>query len=297
MQSEKRSQRNKAASGRSVRSATQSEQQQQSPQSLPSLRSPALDAMHERDGKPSSRSAHGPVGTGKHMSFAAQDVLDRPTPKKRMPRYSPLARLKNPQQPQTLNKASNVANAGNVADAGSHTGLTASWRRSQSESSVAVAEPAIKPDTKAGKQGKPPKQGNQGQPIISAEEQKRLADLEMRLPRVAGKIDSWLLVIVLSLLCIGLVMVYSASSFIAAHYYGDASYFFQKQLIWTLLGLIAMFIAMRIDYRVWRRFSLLGMIITFPLLIIVLRFGTSAYGASRWIGFGSFFSFQPSELI
>ena len=290
MQREKRAQRNKAASGRSAKQSEQ--QQQQSQQSLPSLRSPALNAMHERDGKQSTRSARGPVGTGKHMSFSAQDVLDRPTPKKRMPRYSPLARLQHPQhpqQPQTLKKSSIGANAGNVADAGSHTGLTASWRRSQSASSVAVAEPAIKPE--AGKQGK------QGQSPINAEEQKRLADLEMRLPRVAGKIDSWLLVIVLSLLCIGLVMVYSSSSFIAAHYYGDASYFFQKQLIWTLLGLIAMFIAMRIDYRVWRRFSLLGMIITFPLLIIVLRFGTSAYGASRWIGFGSFFSFQPSELI
>jgi cell division protein FtsW len=54
---------------------------------------------------------------------------------------------------------------------------------------------------------------------------------------------------------------------------------------------------MRIDYRVWRRFSLVGMIIALPLLIIVLKFGTSAYGASRWLAFGSFFSFQPSELI
>src|SRR5207342_2234789 len=61
---------------------------------------------------------------------------------------------------------------------------------------------------------------------ISEEEQKKLAmlDLDMRLPRVAGKIDSWLLTVVLALLCIGLVMVYSASAFMAVRAYGDASY-------------------------------------------------------------------------
>ena len=64
--------------------------------------------------------------------------------------------------------------------------------------------------------------------VISEEEQKKLAELEMRLPRVAGKIDPWLLMIVLVLLCIGIVMVYSASSFIAARFYGDASYFLQR---------------------------------------------------------------------
>src|SRR5260370_16670560 len=53
---------------------------------------------------------------------------------------------------------------------------------------------------------------------------------------------------------------------------------------------------MRIDYRVWWSFSLVGMIVVLPLLIVVLKFGTSVFGASRWIALGSFFSFQPSEL-
>jgi cell division protein FtsW len=131
---------------------------------------------------------------------------------------------------------------------------------------------------------------------ISQEEQKKLAELEMRLPRVAGRIDSWLLVTVLALLCIGLVMVYSASSFIAARYYGDPAYFFLKQLLWALIGVAVMLVTMRIDYRHWRRVSLFGLIIVLPLLVVVLLVGTSAYGASRWLAFGSFFSFQPSEL-
>jgi cell division protein FtsW len=137
-----------------------------------------------------------------------------------------------------------------------------------------------------------------GEPVevISEEEQKKLSELEMHLPRVAGKIDSWLLAIVLALLCIGLVMVYSASSFQAARYNNDPSYYFQRQLLSALFGIIVMLITMRIDYRHWRRISLTGMAIALPLLVLVLFIGTNVYGASRWITFGSFFSFQPSEL-
>jgi cell division protein FtsW len=53
---------------------------------------------------------------------------------------------------------------------------------------------------------------------------------------------------------------------------------------------------MRVDYRQWRRISLVGMLIILPLLVIVLKFGVNVYGASRWIAVGSFFSFEPSEL-
>jgi cell division protein FtsW len=134
--------------------------------------------------------------------------------------------------------------------------------------------------------------------VLSEEEQKKLAalDLNMRLPRVAGKIDGWLLIIVLSLLCLGLVMVFSASSFVAARTNGDASYFFQRQLLSVVMGVIVMFVTMNVDYRYWRKFSLPGMIFSLVLLVLVLKFGRTAYGASRWLGFGTFFLFQPSEL-
>lgn len=157
-----------------------------------------------------------------------------------------------------------------------HSGITVGWRKgaiAQREQPVAAAAPAL-----------------------SEEETQRLSELEMRLPRVPGKIDSWLLVIVLLLACLGVVMVYSASSFQAALYQGDAAYYFQRELIWLALGLVALLVTMRIDYRVWRRYSLIGMIVVLPLLIVVLKFGTTVYGASRWIALGSFFSFQPSEL-
>jgi cell division protein FtsW len=173
-----------------------------------------------------------------------------------------------------------------------HSGLTAAWRaRARQEQLAAQAVREVQ-----AKQPQKPQQPAASKTGITQEEAARLADLEMQLPRVAGKIDSWLLVIVLALLCVGLVMVYSASSFEAARYEGDAAYYFQRELIWSILGITAMLVMMRIDYREWRRYSLIGMIVVLPLLVIVLKFGSTVYGASRWIVLGSFFSIQPSEL-
>ncbi|HET8846043.1 MAG TPA: FtsW/RodA/SpoVE family cell cycle protein, partial [Ktedonobacteraceae bacterium] len=125
--------------------------------------------------------------------------------------------------------------------------------------------------------------GPQPAVTISEEEQQKLAQLEMSLPRVAGKIDPWLLIVVLALQCVGVVMVDSASSFLAASYTGDAGYYFQRELIWVFLGIIAMLVTMRIDYRFWRRISLAGMLVILPLLVIVLLIGVNVYGASRWL--------------
>ena len=241
----------------------------------PVLRSPALASAEqgraERQKEQAARSkstARRPYSAHRG-SFEAEGTLVRPNalPGKKLPK-------------QQVRKFSNI---GTVKESPQHTGMTASWRSR-------MPEVENRPEVQE-------KAANKSSKVINTDEQKKLAELEMSLPRVAGKIDSWLLIVVLTLICIGLVMVYSASSFIGARYYGDASYFFQKQLIWALLGVVVLFVTMQIDYRFWRRFSLIGLIITFPMLVIVLKFGTSAYGASRWIGFGSFFSFQPSELI
>src|SRR5439155_13000957 len=86
---------------------------------------------------------------------------------------------------------------------------------------------------------------------------------------------------------IGIIMVYSASAFQAARYQSDASYYLQRELTWTILGLVAMLLTLRVDYRQWRRFSLVGMLISLPLLVIVLKFGVNVYGASRWLALGS----------
>ncbi|MDE3077297.1 MAG: putative lipid II flippase FtsW [Chloroflexota bacterium] len=110
--------------------------------------------------------------------------------------------------------------------------------------------------------------------------------------------DYALLTITLALLCVGIVMVYSASLVVGYAEFGDQAYFFQRQLLWSGLGLAVMFLFMRIPYRHWRRVSLLGLLVSVGLLVAILvpGLGSQALGATRWIQVGGVKIGQPSEL-
>jgi len=96
---------------------------------------------------------------------------------------------------------------------------------------------------------------------------------------------------------IGLVMVLSASSVESLRQYGSPWYFFERQLLWLLVGTAVFAVAVRVDYRTWRRVAPLAMIASIGLLCAVLvpGLGTSVSGSSRWLGVGSW-RVQPSEL-
>jgi len=102
---------------------------------------------------------------------------------------------------------------------------------------------------------------------------------------------------VITLTAIGLVMVLSVSS-VTGLYAGQSTWFtFQRQLVWSIGGLIALVLVMRVDYRYWRKYANAVVALTMLLLVAVLvpGIGTTAKGATRWIYFGPI-SFQPSEL-
>ena len=109
---------------------------------------------------------------------------------------------------------------------------------------------------------------------------------------------SWLLVILVALCVIGVVMVGSASSVISMSFYGSPWSIFFKELIWMVLGTIALVITMRVDYRKWRRWVPLILLGTLVLLFIVLvpGLGVTSGGSSRWVGVGQL-RVQPSELM
>jgi cell division protein FtsW len=113
----------------------------------------------------------------------------------------------------------------------------------------------------------------------------------LRALRRPGAPDYPLLLSVVLLLVVGLVMVYSASQLVVP---GDPTYWFRRQLVWALLGLIALAVTSRIDYHVWRRWAWIGLAVAVVLLALVLAVGRSAYGAQRWLHL-YFVSFQPSE--
>ncbi len=257
------------------------------------MRSPALESAEQRRDAgsqaivPRKRAkSQGHDTSRSYIRYASDASLTHPgMPRKRLP---PL---------RAKQGASNPVRANSDLEQ-QHTGLTADWRMQPVQTPTQHVQDDHRQEERQGRavKRKGAKQRAASVQAITEEEQEKLDELEMHLPRVAGKIDAWLLIIVLALLCIGIVMVYSASSFEAARYQGDASYFFQRELMWLILGLVAMLVTMRVDYRHWRRFSLIGMLIILPLLVLVLKFGLNAYGASRWLALGSFFSFQPSEM-
>lgn len=109
--------------------------------------------------------------------------------------------------------------------------------------------------------------------------------------------DFPLLIIVLILMIVGLIMIMSASSIRAYNDHGKAHYFFQRQLLFSLAGLLGMYILSRVDYHYYYKLSKIIIIIGFFLLVLVLfpGIGRSAGGARRWIPLG-FFDLQPSEL-
>ncbi len=106
------------------------------------------------------------------------------------------------------------------------------------------------------------------------------------------------LLIVIAALCIfGLVMVLSASSVDAMRNYGNSWHFFLRQAGAVVLGGVALWLTARIDYHVWRKLAVPGMVVVLFLLICVLLpgLGQTVYGAKRWLGVGPL-QFQPAEL-
>ena len=107
------------------------------------------------------------------------------------------------------------------------------------------------------------------------------------------RIDYPLIIILASLLLIGLLMVYSSSFDFGYRIFEQPTYFFGRQVIWTLLGTAGMIVMMSIDYHTWRRFSISLMGGTLFLLILLLIVGQERFGSVRAL-FGG--SVQPSEL-
>ncbi len=107
-----------------------------------------------------------------------------------------------------------------------------------------------------------------------------------------------LLVAVIGLVAAGVVMVYSASSVQAYISSDDPSMYGVQQLIWAVLGIAAMVVASRLDFRWLRYMAIPAYVLTLVLLVAVLLpgVGTSVAGSRRWIVLPGAGGFQPAEL-
>ena len=109
--------------------------------------------------------------------------------------------------------------------------------------------------------------------------------------------DYLLLACTIALLVLGTLMVYSASFAVAHNEFFDDAYFLTRQLASVGVGGACMLLAMRVDYRRLRFWTLLILIVSIALLVLVLvpGLGVRSYGAVRWLKLGPV-QVQPSEI-
>jgi cell division protein FtsW len=117
----------------------------------------------------------------------------------------------------------------------------------------------------------------------------------VRRPAPGGLEYHLLVVVTLGLVAFGLVMVYSASSARATLAADDPAYYLKRQAAYAFLGLIALAVLSRTDYRRLRYLVPPLLLASFALLLIVLVAGTPVNGARRWLTIGPA-TLQPSEL-
>jgi cell division protein FtsW len=115
--------------------------------------------------------------------------------------------------------------------------------------------------------------------------------------KTQGKPDFLMALAVLALATTGLMLILSASSILAFNRYGDSLYFVKRQVLFGLLGVLAMAWIQGIELQRLRRAApyMMGGALFLLLLVLVPGLGKRVGGARRWLALGPL-RFQPSEL-
>lgn len=112
------------------------------------------------------------------------------------------------------------------------------------------------------------------------------------------KYDQALLFTTFALLAFGLIMIASAGVGYSKTRFDDPYFFFKRQLLGVGIGLIALYLAQKINYNFWKKIAFPFFLTSLVCLVLVFvpGIGSKIYGASRWIQLGPF-SFQPAEML
>lgn len=111
-----------------------------------------------------------------------------------------------------------------------------------------------------------------------------------------NKYDDTLLAVLFLIVAVGLVILYSTSSYNGEIKFQDSFYYLKKQLFATGLGAVILFVMAGTDYHIWEKFAVPGYLGAVLLSIAVIVFGDEYNGSKRWLSLGPF-SFQPSEYV
>ncbi|HEY5257993.1 MAG TPA: FtsW/RodA/SpoVE family cell cycle protein, partial [Candidatus Baltobacteraceae bacterium] len=109
--------------------------------------------------------------------------------------------------------------------------------------------------------------------------------------------DTILFASVATLVAIGLVMIFSASSALAYVETHDPAYFVKRQFVWLIVGLFVSYFAYRMDYRKlkqWAPYLLVAAVLGLTV-VLIHHVGIVVGGSRRWLGAGPL-TMQPSEF-
>ena len=108
------------------------------------------------------------------------------------------------------------------------------------------------------------------------------------------KSDGVLFMATLLLVCTSVVMVYSASARVALEKNLDSQHYLIRQTLWAVMGVAALAIVMRIDYRVYRNELLLySVLAAIAVLMLVALSRPAGNSANRWLYIGGL-GIQPA---
>jgi cell division protein FtsW len=119
-----------------------------------------------------------------------------------------------------------------------------------------------------------------------------------RINKTTTNFDKRFLLLVIFLTVSGLILIADASAPLATRDFSDKFYFLKEQTVSALIGLVLLFITMRIKYTFWQKFAMPIFFATILLLILVLipGIGGRFLGARRWLTIGPI-PVQPSEIL
>lgn len=118
---------------------------------------------------------------------------------------------------------------------------------------------------------------------------------KLKLFSIRSGLDLPFLFLTITLVVVGLIMLFSASYPFAYYRYDDSYYFIKNQLFFAVFGIVVMIAISYFDYHHLHKIAIPVLMVSFVLLVIVLIM-PAVHSVHRWIGVGGF-SFQPSEIM
>lgn len=116
--------------------------------------------------------------------------------------------------------------------------------------------------------------------------------------RTVRYFDYSLFAVMIFLICFGLVMLYSTSSYEAQTKFGDGMYYLKRQAAISAGGILVMLFVSRMNYRKYAKYSpwLFALAMVLMGLVRFSPLGMEVYGSRRWLNIGGQ-SLQPSEVM